>query len=300
MSAPPARPKRIRRALAGTVSALFLLWLVASGLATRALTGRARARGGESPPGTESHRLRTEDGLDLGAWLVRPAGTRPVLLLLHGNGGTRGSFAHVLPFLATEGLGGMAVTLRAHGDSSGDVNDFGYSAGRDVVAAVAFLERELPGCPIVIVGESLGASAAMFAAKACAGRVRGYLFAAPYDALPTAVWNRCDSRLFPPLSTAAYAGLCLWAPVFLPVGPGDIRPADHLSEIPDSVPVTIFASDEDRYARIADVRSMAERIRSHATLVVVHGGDHGRFLSLHDGEYRQAILALVARAERTP
>jgi len=289
-------PRKRRKILLGSVSGIFLLWLAASGLAGWRLTARAQARRSDAiPDGLEDHRLRTADGLDLGAWLLRQDGDHPTLLLLHGNGASRSAFAKLLPFLANERFGVLAITMRAHGDSAGDINDFGYSARQDVLAAVAFIERERPGRPIIIVGESLGAAAALFAAADCAGRVKGYLFAAPYDRLDTAIWNRCDAYLLPPFTQAAYAGLLLWGPVFLPTGIGSIRPADHLRDIPESVPMIFFASEDDRYARIADVRAMADSCRAHARIVSVKGGSHGRFLSIHDVEYRQAILDLAAQ-----
>ena len=192
----------------------------------------------------------------------------------------------------------MAISLRAHGDSAGETNDFGYSARRDVVAAVRALERECPGRPIVIVGESLGAAAALFAARDCAGLVKGYVLAAPYGRLDSAVWNRCDTHLFPPLSQAAYAGLKLWAPAFLPVSGTEISPADHLRDIPETTPVTIFASEDDRYARIDEARAMAEAVRTHGKLVAVRGGGHAKFLAMHESEYRRGILELLSQVDK--
>jgi alpha-beta hydrolase superfamily lysophospholipase len=248
-------------------------------------------------PGLEEHRIRTGDGLELGAWFFRPTGSRPSVLLLHGNGGSRASFAGLIPVLAREGFGVLAISMRAHGDSAGELNDFGLGAGRDVEAAVRFLERERPGRKVVIVGESLGAAAALFAARDCRGRVHGYLLAAPYGDLETAVWNRCDSRLVPPFRELAYAGLRLWAPVFLRAGVEEIRPCDSLRDLPEWVPVTIFASEADRSARIGETRSIAAGIRAPVRLVAVPEGGHGRFLALHEREYREEMLDLLERAE---
>lgn len=305
MSNERAPRKRWKGIAAGTSVALLIFWLAGSGVAAWRLTGRPRPRSAESleilsTPQKEEHRLLTADGLLLGAWLVRSASPRPSVLLLHGNGASRSSFAALMTFLAEQGCAALAVSLRAHGDSAGDLNDFGWSSRSDVVRAVEFLEAERPGRRIVVVGESLGAAAALFAARPCAGRVQGYLLAAPYGDLKTAVWNRCQSHLVPPLSQAAYGGLILWAPAFLPVPSHQIRPADHLADIPANVPVTLFASAQDRYARFEEIRSMAASLGSRARLVRVPDGSHGRFLSLHEAEYHQAILELVRQVEAAP
>ena len=59
----------------------------------------------------------------------------------------------------------LAVTLRAHGDSTGEANDFGWSSRHDVAAGVKFLQQQCPGQPVYVVGRSLGAAAAIFAAQ---------------------------------------------------------------------------------------------------------------------------------------
>ncbi len=287
------RKRRILRWLSIAAAALVLLWLTSSAFVTWKLTRRSGRIEEPAPPGVEALRLRAADGVECGAWLVPGDLARPVILLLHGNGTSRTHHSGLMLFLAEHRAGVMAVSLRAHGDSDGAVNDFGLSARRDVVAAVEFLAHRFPGRPVVIVGESLGAAAAIFAARDCVD-VRGYLFAAPYTDLKTAVWNRCRHRLPPLLSHAAYAGLRLWSPVFLPVAVHDVSPIDRITDIPGSVPVTIFASEADALTRIDEVRAMHARISSHATLITVPNGGHGRFLGLHEPTYRQAILDLVA------
>jgi alpha-beta hydrolase superfamily lysophospholipase len=82
------------------------------------------------------------------------------------------------------------ISLRAHGDSTGDFNDMGYSARHDVVAAVEFLERRRPGNPIVIHGLSMGAGAAVFASGELGHRIKGYVLESPYRDLKIADFRR--------------------------------------------------------------------------------------------------------------
>src|SRR5690606_19387304 len=121
--------------------ALICLWLGSSYAVAYKLTRRLRPAFDEPPPAsiaarTESFRLSTRDGQELGAWFVAGDLNRPVVLLLHGNGGCRGTCLRQVEFLTEAGCGVMLISFRAHGDSTGERNDFGYSAQHDVVAAV--------------------------------------------------------------------------------------------------------------------------------------------------------------------
>ena len=73
------------------------------------------------------------------------------------------------------------ISLRAHGDSTGDLNDFGHSARHDVVTAVDWLEHNHPERPVVVWGQSLGAAAAIFTAEAI-GRRAGMVARGPSGA----------------------------------------------------------------------------------------------------------------------
>ena len=122
-----------------------------------------------------------------------------------------------------------------------------------------------------MVGRSLGAAAAIFVARELGGSVKGYLLEQPYKDLKTATWNRLRHYLPPVLDWTAYAGLLVWAPVFLSVDPEEISPYNHIRDIPQGAAVVFAVGSADRHAPLNDVRAMCERIESHARLVVFDG-----------------------------
>ena len=232
--------RRVRRWLIFT-TVVMAVWMLTSLAVAYALTRRHGRRSVSlcrisRDWKLESLRLKTSDGEELGAWFAEGRAEGPSVLVLHGHGGRRSNSLRLGKMLASQGCAVLMISLRAHGDSTGEFDDVGFSARRDVFAAVDFLERRRPGRPVIIDGNSMGSAAAVFAAGELGHRVAAYILESPYQDLKMAVWNRIDIRVPPGLSHAAYGGLMLVSPLFLP----------HLDEI---CPVRRDRSDPGRRAR---------------------------------------------------
>jgi uncharacterized protein len=290
-------PRRWRRRVLIAAGLGIALWLFASWLVADQLTQRAAPIHIESVPVIEwgriqPLRLTTEDAQDLGGWYIPGRVDQTPVLLLHGNGGTRGDCLDQAEWMAAAGHPILLITLRAHGDSTGNLNDFGYSGRHDVVAAVTRLEQTCPGRPI-IWGRSLGAAAAMFAASELGNRVGGYVLECPYRDLRTAVHNRTRVHLPPPMSWTAYAGLSLTAPLVL----GDIdrvSPVDASAGVPKDIPVLLLAGGNDRLATSAEAVALADRIGSRARVVVFEGAGHLDLYRTDPIRYREIGLRFLA------
>ncbi len=273
------------------------LWLFASWLVVDQLTRRVRQVRPEPVPSVSwatfrEVRLSTTDGEELGAWFVTGRADRAPVLLLHGNGATRTDCLDIAEFLVAERYPVLLVTLRAHGDSTGERNDFGYSARHDVIAAVRWLEENCPGRP-VIWGRSLGSAAAIFAAGELDERVGGYILECPYRELRTAVWNRVRSRLFPPLSWIAYTGLTVTAPLVLN-DVDRISPLDAAGTIPKNVPVLVLAGENDRSATPAEAAAIGERIGPRAEVIIFEKAGHLGLFRTDPSRYRDVGVRFVA------
>jgi uncharacterized protein len=104
--------------------------------------------------------LRTDDGLELGAWFV-PASepNRAIAVLVAaGNAGNRSLRAPLAAALAREGLAVLLFDYRGYGGNRGRPTQAGLA--RDVRAALRFLDDELglPRDRLLYFGESLGAA----------------------------------------------------------------------------------------------------------------------------------------------
>ncbi len=296
--------RRKLKVLAVVAVLMLIIWLAASAWVSWRLTRRGSGPFAEPAPvvGTvcpESIRLKTCDDQQIGGWLARGDADKPCVLRLHGVNASRGQMLPVMLWLAESRFTVLAISFRAHGDSTGEVNDVGWSARHDVVAAVDFLWKEFPRRPVFIVGRSMGAAAAIFAAEELKTEVAGYFLEQPYKDLKSAVWNRLQNHLPPVLDWVAYRGMRLWAPAFLPVDSDQISPYEHIAAIPPSVPVVIITGSADRDARPDEVKAVASRVRSGAKLVVFEGAGH-EDLERRDPQLYRASLMELLRSRKRP
>jgi alpha-beta hydrolase superfamily lysophospholipase len=287
--------RRLVRRLSVTWVVLFAAWLAVSSIVAYKLTHRLGVRAEEVAPSPtwgrlESHRLRTADGEEIGAWFIDGRSDTPSVLVVHGHKGRRRDSLGRAELFASQGHAVLMITLRAHGDSTGDFDDVGFGARHDVIAGVAFLEARRPGRPVIVDGSSMGAAAAVFAARALGGGVRGYILESPYRDLRTAVWNRVENALPRGLSHTAYLGLNLVAPVFLP-HLDEISPLKAIAGIPADVPVLILAGGGDHLARPHEAHALHRQVASHGRLVFFPGAGHGDLFHARPELYTRNVLA---------
>jgi len=293
--ATPWRSRRWLRVLGLAVVA----WLVVSLFVGYQLTRRRRPPFAEPVPHVawghfESTRLVTRDGEHLGAWFAEGRDEAPSVLLLHGNGGQRGNCLSRAEIFAAQGCSVLLISLRAHGESTGEFNDIGLSARHDVVAAIDYLERRRPGRSVVVLGTSMGAAAALFASSELAHRVSGYILESPYEHLRRAVWNRTRNALPPVIDWIAYQGLSLASILILP-DLDAIAPVEAVKGVPADVPVLILAGGEDRLAHPDEARAIYERVKRHGQLIMFETASHLNFLERDPGRYRRSVVEFLDR-----
>jgi len=274
-------------------------WLLVSGFVVYRLTHRLYPPFEETAPSLdwarfESLRLSTQDGEELGAWYSEGEPDAPSVLLVHGIGAARTHFLSRAEVFARRGYSVFLVTLRAHGDSTGEFNDIGLSARHDVVAAVDELQRRRPGRPLVVMGTSMGAAAALFASGELGNRVSGYILESPFETLRRAVRNRTENALPPVLDWVAYQGLLITAHWLLPEF-NNIAPVRAIRSVPADVPVLILAGRLDRAARPDEARALHAQVRQHGQLLFFEAASHSNLLENDPERYQRTVIGFMER-----
>jgi pimeloyl-ACP methyl ester carboxylesterase len=279
---------------------LVLLWLIVSYVVVSRATARAEPIRSQPVPekvrGTvKTLQINTRDGERLGAWFIEGREELPLIVLLHGNGGSRASCLDEGLLANQAGYSVLMLTLRAHGDSTGELNDFGYSSRLDAIAAVEWAESQYPTHRIVVWGQSLGAAAAVFASRELGTRVDAYILECMYRDLPMAAWNRCKAHLPPVADLIAFCGWRCAAPLVLS-HVSDIAPIKAIDGIPPTTPILILAGTRDSRVTVEEVQMVHERVQTHAELALIEG-DHLNLARANPKFYRETILTFLGNVK---
>ena len=157
--------RRLLLALGGVAAAyLLLLPLSLSYVFTHA--ARVGVPPAELGAAYEQVTFKTTDGLTLKGWYV-PSRNGAAVIAAPGRAGAQ----RPARLLVRHGYGVLLFDRRGEGKSGGDPNAFGWSAARDLHAAVAFLQRQpdIRNGQIGGIGLSVGAEALLQAAAESPG-----------------------------------------------------------------------------------------------------------------------------------
>jgi pimeloyl-ACP methyl ester carboxylesterase len=151
-------------------------------------------------------------------------GAGPLVLLMHGMGVDRSVFRFTVPALVDAGFRVASMDLRGHGGSDATFSSYDdVAAASDAVALVSHL-----GGPAVLVGNSMGAGAAVIAAADHPSSVVGTVLIGPFVRNPPG--SRVLSLLFR-LALARPWGPALWRSYYRANYPTR-RPDDFAAHVP--------------------------------------------------------------------
>ena len=103
-------------------------------------------------------------------------GDGPLVVCVPGMGELRSVYRFTVPALAAAGLRAATMDLRGHGDSDATFTSYDdVAAGSDVLALIDHL-----GGPAVVIGNSMGAGAGVWAAAERPGQVAGLALVGPF------------------------------------------------------------------------------------------------------------------------
>lgn len=224
--------------------------------------------------------LRFRDGVTLHAWwlpeqpelsgqdvndeeLARPAvratTETPVVLFLHGNAENVSTHIMSVAWLPRKGIPVLALDYRGFGRSQGHPKLPGVLY--DIQAAMDWLEQEMPGRPVVVFGQSIGAALAISYAGSDAGLSSGIaavVAEAPFDGFGDIARTHMSRSV---------VGWFVWP--FTWLLPSSWDPEDVAGRI--RVPVLILHSQDDRIVPQASGREVYDALQAERCWISLRG-----------------------------
>jgi hypothetical protein len=281
------------------------LWLVFSAvagafLAEAALHPRRRSLGEQARQRFDPTEvaIKAADGATLRAWSIRPrAGSRGVVILLHGVGDNRLGVAGYAELFLSRGFGVLMPDARAHGESGGELATYGVLEANDIRRWFEWVKRnERPDC-IFGFGESMGAAQLLQALAAepdfCAVAVES-----PFSSLREIAYDRVGQvfqtgpwlgrTVFRPAVEAAFL-YARWRYGF------DLARASPESAVATTrVPVLLIHGQNDRNIPVRHSRRIAAR-NPNVVLWEVPNAGHSGALGAAPREFAERVIGWFRR-----
>jgi pimeloyl-ACP methyl ester carboxylesterase len=148
-------------------------------------------------------------------------GSGPLVICAPSMGDLRGEYRFLIPQLASAGYRVISIDVRGHGESSTAWDDFSVAGvGSDIVAII----RKIDAGPAIIIGTSMAAGAAVWAAAEAPELVRGIVAIGPFVGSDETWASRITRTLFAVMFSRPW-GPALWMKYFNTLYP-TARPAD--------------------------------------------------------------------------
>jgi pimeloyl-ACP methyl ester carboxylesterase len=244
------------------------------------------------------------------------SGEGPLVVAVPGMGDVRQVYRHTVPAVVGAGYRVAVMDLRGHGDSDATMPEYGDApAARDLLALIAHL-----GGPAIVVGNSMGAGAAVLAAADAPDAISGLVLVGPFvrggpagftkamlrlafmKPWGPAVWKSYYKKFYPgrpPADLAAHIDLIAasmrrpghWAALRRTAFAGHAEAAARVAAVDKPTLVVMGEKDPDWNDPVAEARWVAEALRGELMLVP----DAGHYPM---AEYPEAVVpAIVAFAD---
>jgi pimeloyl-ACP methyl ester carboxylesterase len=226
------------------------------------------------------------------------SGNGPLVVAVPGMGDLRSSYRHLAPALVAAGFRVATMDLRGHGDSDTTFGAYDDpAAASDVIALIEHL-----GGPALVIGNSMGAAAAVIVAAENPSLVSGVVLIGPFVRnVPAPAWQRLLFRammggpwtrpawmsyyptFFPTRKGADYAEhrTAIGAALARPGYTRAFRATTHVSHAPaeavlDQVHTNVLVVMGSKDPDFADPRAEADLVASRLSgkVVMISGAGH--------------------------
>jgi pimeloyl-ACP methyl ester carboxylesterase len=246
--------------------------------------------------GIENSRFAASDGVALEGWWWPSRDRGRAVILLHGLYADRLQMFSRAKWLHCLGYSVLLFDFRGCGKSGGTTS-FGFRERLDVEAALQFVREKKRVTGSVLLGQSMGAAAALMASASWGSEVRGAILESPFDRFESAVRIRVRN-VVGSLEPAVSPLLLAQVPFRLGFHPEDLAPVEAIRKAHG--PVLLGFGGRDPYLGPGQVAGLFREAPYPATLWVAQKAGHTDLFRFDPETYRAKIGGFIAAALGPP
>jgi pimeloyl-ACP methyl ester carboxylesterase len=251
---------------------------------------RIRETPADSKLAAESVRVRTEDGLSLGAWVIPRANAGMTVVMHHGYAGSRSDLLGEAEHLAARPIELVLADFRGCGEADGALTTIGLREALDVKATWELARKRAPGRPVVLLGQSMGAAAILRAIAFHGVRPDGIVLEAPFDTMLRTVGHRFSAMGLPAFPLANL--LVLWGGWHIGHDGFAHNPAEYARAV--ACPALVLVGDRDRRVSVDDAERVHAALPGWKRMKVFRDGGHLGYARTHLTEWMGEVDALFS------
>ncbi|MGH9323367.1 MAG: alpha/beta hydrolase [Vicinamibacteria bacterium] len=236
----------------------------------------------------------SKDGVTLSGWFLGGGSRKAAVICGHGLFRSRREVLDRAAFFRKQGFDTVLFDFRRHGKSGGERVTLGYRERLDFEGAVRFVRGRRPEAPVVFYGVSMGAAAALLAARETAD-VRAVVADSPFLNIEHTVMHHV--KLVFGLPRFPFASALLW---FLEMRSGfDREDFDLEAAVADlgERPVLIIAgTDDPRMPPDLQRRLHEASFSPRSRFVLVPGAGHGAAYRVAPETYERELMEFLEQA----
>ncbi|MEM4718139.1 MAG: alpha/beta fold hydrolase [Desulfurococcaceae archaeon] len=238
----------------------------------------------------------TFDGLLLKGWFIRKSNDK-VVVLIHGYTSSKWDEDYIKPaieVLSRVGYSILAVDLRAHGESDGDVTTLGYIESDDVVGIVNAL-RNQGFNKIALYGYSMGGATALLASTKTT--ISALILDSPYVDIRESGrrWVKRVKGILGLLLRISHPIIIRLVAMKTHVDPSKLVMTKYANQV--KAPVLLIAPEKDDLISIEEYRMLHRELEKSGLPVEVWyvNTTHVGAWRTHRDEYTKKLLSFLAK-----
>lgn len=237
----------------------------------------------------EDWSFHSADGVKLAAWHIPAPGSKTTIVMHHGYAGSRAFLVEEAAILHGMGHSLVLVDFRGSGESAGDTTTIGVDEARDVQASFDETRRKLPGQRVVILGQSMGAAAALRAVHLGLVEPDGLIVEAPFDTMLRTVGNRFTAMGAPAWPFANL--LVYWGGWLIGTDAFAHNPVDYARSV--TCPAVVISGAQDRRVRPDEARAVFDALGGWKRLKIFEDAGHLMYVKRDAAGWKEVVADLL-------